>query len=56
MRVKVKRLNKRWHTPWYFSTDMLNPETDTEGYPFDVGYLFIHGFGLQFYILWNRKV
>jgi len=54
MRVKLKRLNKR-HTHWHFTTDLFNPEKDDAGYDFDEGYLFAHGFGLQFYILWNRR-
>ena len=54
MRVKIKRQNTGWHTPWHFSTDLFRPEKDDRGYEFDEGYLFVHGFGLVFYMLWDR--
>ena len=53
MQIQTRRLNKR-HTPWFFSTDLFNPETDDAGYPFETGYLMVHGFGFQLAIYWSR--
>lgn len=51
--MKIKRLTRR-HTPWFFSTDLFRPETDSAGYVFDTGYFIVHGFGFQLAFYWSR--